>query len=129
MRKSILFVAVLFLSLPMFAQQSRHFTFHYGFTVRNVQPGQKIQVWFPEARSDDFQTVKVLSVKMDTLEKSFRYLKSHVIAISSQEELAKEIDELINGVEAVEEIGSDTEGVLDDLTRARAAAKRQGIPR
>jgi hypothetical protein len=71
----------------------------------------------------------VLSVKMETLEKSFRYLKSHVIAISSQEELAQEIDDLISGVEAVEELGSETNGIIDDLARARAgaAAKRQGI--
>jgi hypothetical protein len=71
---------------------------------------------------------KVLSVKMETLEKSFRYLKSHVIAISSQEELAQEIDELISGVEAVEEIGSETGVLMDDLARARsAAARRQGV--
>ena len=71
---------------------------------------------------------KVLTVKMETLEKSFRYLKSHVIAITSQEELAQEIDELINGVEAVEEIGTETDSVLTDIGRARAAAAaRQGI--
>ncbi|HKA90807.1 MAG TPA: hypothetical protein VKE22_24260 [Haliangiales bacterium] len=70
---------------------------------------------------------KVVSVKMETLEKSFRYLKSHVIAISSQEELTQEIDELITGVEAVEDLGTETEGILHDIGRARAAqAARQG---
>jgi hypothetical protein len=69
---------------------------------------------------------KVVSLKMETLEKSFRYLKSHVIAISSQEELTKEIDELITGVEAVEDLGAETEGLLNDIGRARAAA-RQGV--
>ena len=64
---------------------------------------------------------RVVSVKMETLEKSFSYLKSHVIAISSQEELAQEIDELITGVEAVEELGVETEGILHDIGRARAA--------
>ncbi len=71
---------------------------------------------------------KVVSVKMETLEKSFRYLKSHVIAISSQEELTQEIDELITGVEAVEDLGEETEGILHDIGRARAAqAGRQGV--
>jgi len=68
---------------------------------------------------------KVVTVKMETLEKSFRYLKSHVIAISSQEELAQEINELILGVEAVEELGSETEGLLSDIGRARAARHAQ----
>jgi hypothetical protein len=70
---------------------------------------------------------KVVTMKMETLEKSFRYLKSHVIAISSQEELAREIDDLITGVEAVEEIGTETATMLTDIDRARAAAaQRQG---
>src|SRR5262249_194380 len=69
---------------------------------------------------------KVLSVKMETLEKSFRYLKSHVIAVSSQEELAQEIDELITGVEAVEELGAETDGALNDISRARQAAAARG---
>ncbi len=47
------------------AQASRHFTFHYGFTVKDVPPGQKLRVWFPAAHSDDFQDVKVISAKGD----------------------------------------------------------------
>src|SRR5215831_12082682 len=65
---------------------------------------------------------KSVSLKMETLEKSFRYLKSHVIAVASQEELAQEIDELITGVEAVEELGDQTDSLLSDIDRARAAA-------
>ena len=71
---------------------------------------------------------KVVSVKMETLEKSFSYLKSHVIAIASQEELAQEIEELITGVEAVEDLGVETESLISDIGRARAAqAARQGV--
>jgi hypothetical protein len=71
---------------------------------------------------------KVVTLKMETLEKSFRYLKSHVIAIGSQEELASEINELITGVEAVEELGAETDTMLTDIGRARAAAAaRQGV--
>ncbi|MBZ5645731.1 MAG: transglutaminase-like domain-containing protein [Acidobacteriia bacterium] len=65
MRKTILFIVVLFLSVSALAQQSRHFTFHYGFSVRNIQPGQKVQIWFPQAYSDRFQAVKIVSVKGD----------------------------------------------------------------
>src|SRR5437763_16161419 len=65
MRKTILYIAVLLLSLPVCAQQERHFTFHYRFTVRNIAPGQKLQVWFPQAQSDRFQDVKILSMKGD----------------------------------------------------------------
>src|SRR5690349_12435451 len=47
------------------AQSSRHFTFHYAFTVKDVPEGQKIRVWFPAAHSDDFQDVKITSAKGD----------------------------------------------------------------
>ena len=47
------------------AQETRHFTFHYGFTVRDVSAGEKIRIWFPQAHSDAFQTVKVVSATGD----------------------------------------------------------------
>jgi transglutaminase superfamily protein len=58
----------IFLSLissALSAQSSRHFTFHYAFTVKNIPEGQRIRVWFPAAHSDDFQDVKVVSAKGD----------------------------------------------------------------
>src|SRR5262252_1974951 len=45
--------------------QERHFTFHYAFTVRNTHPGEPLRVWIPLARSDEFQTVKMVSKKGD----------------------------------------------------------------
>jgi Transglutaminase-like superfamily len=65
MRKTFLFFFVLLLSLSALAQQSRHFTFHYAFTVRNVPPVQKIELWFPQAHSDQFQQIKIISAKGD----------------------------------------------------------------
>jgi transglutaminase-like putative cysteine protease len=60
------FFALFFLfSVSCFAQQSRHITFHYSFTVGNVLPGQKIEIWFPQAHSDDFQEVKIVSATGD----------------------------------------------------------------
>jgi len=63
-----------FVSLPILlvlcsgcalAQSTRHFTFHYGFTVKQAPQGEKIRVWFPAAHSDDFQDVKVISTGGD----------------------------------------------------------------
>ena len=56
MRKLFLFVVVVLLSLSAFAQQSRHFTFHYAFSVRNVQPGQKSKSGFPRRIPTNFRT-------------------------------------------------------------------------
>jgi hypothetical protein len=47
------------------AQATRHFTFHYAFTVKNVPAGEKLRIWFPAAHSDSFQEVKVLSATGD----------------------------------------------------------------
>jgi hypothetical protein len=58
---SLLFV----LSIALCAQDSRHFTFHYAFTVKNLPAGKKIRVWIPAAHSDAFQEVKVISAKGD----------------------------------------------------------------
>jgi hypothetical protein len=43
----------------------RHFTFHYGFTVKNVSPGERVRVWIPLAHSDAFQEVKVTAKSGD----------------------------------------------------------------
>ncbi len=64
---------------------------------------------------------RLLSVKLDTLDKSFRYLESHVVAISEREELSQEIDELILGVDAVSEIGDEVEGTLKEIGKVDAA--------
>src|SRR6185369_14127952 len=57
----------LLLVFPIFAraQEARHFTFHYGFTVKNVPQGQKVRVWMPAAHTDDFQEVTIVSAKGD----------------------------------------------------------------
>ncbi len=62
---------------------------------------------------------KSLSVRMDTLEKSMRYLKSHIVAISTREELSDEIGNLITGVGAAESISSETEDMLAELRASR----------
>ena len=57
------------------AQSTRHFTFHYGFTVKNVPAGERVRVWIPAAHSDDFQEVKVISASGDLKLKKTRESK------------------------------------------------------
>jgi hypothetical protein len=52
-------------SASAFAQEIRHFTFHYGFTVKAVSAGSPVRVWIPAAHSDPFQEVKVISASGD----------------------------------------------------------------
>jgi hypothetical protein len=60
-----LLVSLVTFAVSSFAQSSRHFTFHYAFTVKNVPVGEKIRVWIPAAHSDQFQEVKVISTNGD----------------------------------------------------------------
>jgi transglutaminase-like putative cysteine protease len=66
-RKALLLLP---LSLIVFAaiasaQETRHFTFHYAFTVKDVSAGEKVRIWIPAAHSDAFQAVKVISATGD----------------------------------------------------------------
>jgi hypothetical protein len=59
------FVLVLAFPLAVAAQSTRHFTFHYGFTVQAVPTGEHVRIWFPAAHSDNFQDIRVISAKGD----------------------------------------------------------------
>jgi hypothetical protein len=72
---------------------------------------------------------RALGVKMDTLEKSFRYLESHVVAISEQQQLSQEIDDLIVGVDAASDLDTDNsladiEATLKQRQQAQATTQR-----
>ena len=62
---SLLLLSVLAAGVSAPAQGTRHFIFHYAFTVKNIQPGERVRIWFPRAHADDFQEVKVLSATGD----------------------------------------------------------------
>jgi transglutaminase-like putative cysteine protease len=53
------------LAITSHAQESRHFTFHYAFTVKNLPAGKKVRIWIPAAQSDRYQEVKIVSAKGD----------------------------------------------------------------
>ena len=74
-RRLLLWMFLFALTLPSFAQDSRHFTFHYTFTVKNVPAGKRVRVWIPAAHSDAFQDVKVVSAKGDLALKKTRDAK------------------------------------------------------
>jgi len=65
LRKICVLLLLFALSLAALAQDSRHFTFHYAFTVKNLPSGKKVRVWIPAAQSDEYQEVKVVSAKGD----------------------------------------------------------------
>ena len=56
---------LLFLAITAQAQNSRHFTFRYEFTVKSVDAGQPLRVWIPLAHSDRWQTVRVTNMQGD----------------------------------------------------------------
>ena len=66
LRKLCVLSSLLFaFALTSVAQDSRHFTFHYGFTVKNLPAGKKVRIWIPAAQSDAYQEVKIVSAKGD----------------------------------------------------------------
>ena len=65
LRKICLVLSLFVFVGPTFAQSSRHFTFHYAFTVKNVPAGKKLHIWIPQAQSDPFQDVTVVSATGD----------------------------------------------------------------
>jgi transglutaminase-like putative cysteine protease len=65
MRRDFLALLLVLSSIPAVAQKERHFTFHYSFTVKNVNSGDHVRVWIPLAHSDESQDVKVLSKSGD----------------------------------------------------------------
>ncbi|MGA2103407.1 MAG: transglutaminase domain-containing protein [Candidatus Sulfotelmatobacter sp.] len=75
LRKFCVCVSLLLFTLPLFSQESRHFTFHYTFTVKNVPAGKNVRVWIPAAQSDAFQEVKVIFAKGDLPLKKTREAK------------------------------------------------------
>jgi transglutaminase-like putative cysteine protease len=66
LRKACVLSSLCFVfALSLAAQDSRHFTFHYAFTVKHLSAGEKIRVWIPAAQSDAYQEVKIVSAKGD----------------------------------------------------------------
>src|SRR5579863_3850308 len=75
LRRICMLLPLLAVTLTAFAQQSRHFTFHYAFTVKNLSNGTKVRIWIPAAHSDSYQEVKVVSAKGDLPLKKTREAK------------------------------------------------------
>ena len=67
---------------------------------------------------------KALSVQLDTLEKSFDYLKSHILGIGTREELAAALDDLVSGVSSVSELDTSVDGHPRRAARRRRRARR-----
>jgi transglutaminase-like putative cysteine protease len=97
LRKACILLPLLALTLSALAQDSRHFTFHYTFTVKNVPGGKKVRVWIPAAQSDAYQEVKVVSAKGDlplkkTNESKYRDQMYFASTSTAKPELHFEVD-------------------------------------
>ncbi len=94
-------------------------------TDRDVQASLRQSLALAEKRIRQHQSIesafKVVTLKMDTLEKAFSYLRSHILGIGKREELSAEIDDLVRGVESVAQLSAETEPLIDELRGARAA--------
>ncbi len=93
----VLTLFVVCFSLCAIAQDSRRFTFHYAFTVKNLPAGRKVRVWIPKAHSDDFQEVRIISMKGDlplkeTRESRFGNEMVYAEAASAQPEVHFDIE-------------------------------------
>jgi len=85
------------LALSARAQDSRHFTFHYAFTVRNLPAGKKVRIWIPAAQSDAYQEVKIICAKGDlplkkTVESKYGNQIYYAEAASAQPELHFDVE-------------------------------------
>jgi transglutaminase-like putative cysteine protease len=66
LRKACVFSSLfLVFAVSIYAQDSRHFTFSYAFTIKNLSAGEKVRVWIPAAQSDGYQQVNIISAKGD----------------------------------------------------------------
>ena len=65
LRKLCVLLPLFVLTLASIAQDSRHFSFHYAFTVKNLPAGKKVRIWIPAAQSDANQEVRIVAAKGD----------------------------------------------------------------
>ena len=98
LRKACVLLSVgLVFVLSLAAQDSRHFTFHYAFTLKNLSAGEKVRVWIPAAQSDAYQEVKIVSAKGDlplkkTSEEKYRNQIYYAETVAAQPELRFDIE-------------------------------------
>src|SRR5712691_8071144 len=77
MLRKLCVLSSLFLAVTLYAlaQDSRHFTFPYVFSVRNLPSGKTGRIWIPATESDAYQEVKVVSANGDLPLKTTRESK------------------------------------------------------
>jgi transglutaminase-like putative cysteine protease len=97
LRKICVLSSLLVVTLSIAAQDARHFTFHYAFTIKNLSAGKKVRVWIPAAQSDAYQEIKITSAKGDlplrkTSESKYGNQTYYAEASSAQPELHFEIE-------------------------------------
>ena len=123
MRKILISIFAFVLSLPCLAQQSRHFTFHYAFTVRNIPQGQNVEIWFPLAHADPFQAVRILSISGDlplTKERETKFGNTLFHAVAPRAAKSDYTFDVAYDVVRYERIGLPRNGMAPHLLKASA---------
>src|SRR5580658_9210255 len=97
LRKLCLLLSLSSFAFTAFTQDSRHFTFHYAFTVKNLSAGKRVRIWIPAAQSDAYQEVRIVSATGDLALKKTRDSKCgneiyYAEATTAQPELHFEVD-------------------------------------
>ena len=99
-------------------------------TDHRVQASLKQSLALAQKRLEKQQQIegacRALAVQMETVEKSFDYLKSHILGISTHQELSAALDDLVSGVASVSELDTLS---TDDLTDAPRAASATQVAR
>lgn len=72
LRRALLTLAILLISLAAQDQKQRHFVFHYSFKINNVPARQRLRVWIPLAHCNPYQQVRVISKSGDLRLKATR---------------------------------------------------------
>jgi transglutaminase-like putative cysteine protease len=75
LRRLFVLSLISMLAVSCVAQESRHFTFRYSFTVKNLEGQKKVRIWIPAAQSDAYQEIRILSARGDLPLKRFREAK------------------------------------------------------
>ena len=121
MRELVLCLVVFLSPLLSLAQQSRHFIFHYAFTIGDIPQGKRVEIWFPAAHSDAFQEVSVLQITGDlpvtkTRERRFGNILFHTVApAATKQEYSFDV---AYSVVRHERIGLPRDGVMPHFVKA-----------
>ncbi len=128
---SIVVAVIVFAVLVRAEPTERTFSFTYAFSVRNPEQGKRLRVWFPEATSDKYQTMRVVSTTSDLplrRTKESKYGNEMFYAETSAADKAEYRFEVVYEVTRRERLGSDEVNGPGSARLNHAQLKRYTAP-